>query len=200
MAIKKITVRTWDEALDVLDGKHLVLDGVDGVLRVRRRRDQYGPVLTGVLMHVPSAKGKKSEKYLETKRQLHDDWDTDLTGSERAGEIAEKFCVFANDHPTRRANSRVRVATVRPASGGFGMYEAGPEWSSEEVATVDEYVSACRDAGSEAFADGEGGIPEDAQDAIDAVDGNTYNQRGTLVASRWTEHDKWSIVCVDEAP
>ena len=105
MAIKKITVRTWDEALDVLDGKHLVLDGVDGVLRVNRRRDQYGPVLTGVLMHIPSAKGKKSARYLEIKQQLHDDWDTDLTGSERAGEIAEKFCVFASDAPT---NPRVR--------------------------------------------------------------------------------------------
>ena len=92
------------------------------------------------------------------------------------------------------------VAMVRPASGGFGMFEAGPEWSREEGESVEEYVAACRDAGSEAFADGEEGIPEDAQGAIDEVGGNTYNQRGTLVASRWTEHDEWSIVCVDEAP
>lgn len=90
------------------------------------------------------------------------------------------------------------VANVHPASGGFGMFEAGPEWSREDGATVDEYVTACRDAGSEAFAAGDDGIPEDAQEAIDEVDGNTYNQRGTLVASRWTEHDEWSISCVDE--
>jgi hypothetical protein len=101
MASKKVVVRSWDEALDVLDGKKLVLDGVDGVLRVRRRRDQYGPVLTGVLMHVPSAKGKQSAKYLETKRQLRDDWDTDLTGSERAADIAAKFVVMVDDDPVR---------------------------------------------------------------------------------------------------
>jgi len=78
------------------------------------------------------------------------------------------------------------------------MFEAGPEWYSVEGTSVDEYVAACRDEGSEAFADGEDGIPEAAQEAIDAVDGNTYNQRGTLVASRWTKHDGWSISCVDE--
>jgi hypothetical protein len=110
MASKKVVVRSWDEALDVLDGKHLVLDGVDGTLRVNRRRDQYGAVLTGVLMHVPSAKGKKSAKYLEIKRQLHDDWDTDLTGSERVAEIAEKFCVFAND-----VAPSPKVRTSRPS-------------------------------------------------------------------------------------
>lgn len=90
------------------------------------------------------------------------------------------------------------VAAVTPASGGFGMHEAGPEWHNEDGENVGDYVAACRDAGSEAYADGEDDIPEDAQGAIDEVDGNTYNQRGTLVATRWSEHDEWSIVCVDE--
>ncbi len=97
MARRKIEVTTWDECLDVLDGKHLVLDGIDGHIKVERPRPSpyYGTTLTRVI-HNASAKGRKSDEYRKIKQKLGDDWSTDLTSGERVGEIANLFCTFKN--------------------------------------------------------------------------------------------------------
>lgn len=86
---KKVEVSSWDEALDVIDGKRHTLDGIEGVIRVDRSR-QFDTRVD----HHPTAKGKKTAAYLKIKRQLGDDWSTDLSSSERLADIASKFCVF----------------------------------------------------------------------------------------------------------
>lgn len=86
---KKVEVSSWDEALDVIDGKRYTLDGIEGVIHVDRSRRFDTRV-----DHHPTAKGKKTEAYLKIKRQLGDDWSTDLSSSERLADIASRFCVF----------------------------------------------------------------------------------------------------------
>jgi len=50
-------------------------EGIDGHLRV------YGERPRRKLYFIPTTKGRRHPKYFETKRELHDDWDVDLTGS-----------------------------------------------------------------------------------------------------------------------
>lgn len=87
---KKVKVSSWNEALEVIDGKRYTLDGIEGVIRVDRSRRFYTRV-----NHDPTAKGKKTAAYLKIKKQLGDDWSTDLSDSERLADIASKFCVWS---------------------------------------------------------------------------------------------------------
>lgn len=88
---RKVVVHSWDEALDVVDGKRVTTkDGVEGIIRIDRSRrfDTRFQV-------IPTAKGRRTEYYREIKRQLHDDWDYDLTDAvESAVELAERFVKF----------------------------------------------------------------------------------------------------------
>lgn len=83
---QKVGVSSWDEALDAIDGKEYTLDGVHGRFKVDRSRAHDTRVT-----HEPSARGRRSEAYLETKRELRDDWSSDLTNTERLADIASEF-------------------------------------------------------------------------------------------------------------
>ena len=93
MAHRKVYVSNWDEALDAVNGKEYVLDGIHGHLKVTRSIDRFGLPVTS-FVHEPSRKGKTSEAYLERRRELGDDRHTDFRDSERAGTIASEFCEF----------------------------------------------------------------------------------------------------------
>lgn len=81
--------KTWDEILDALNGQTYTLDGVHGTIKVERNPSGlHGGLPILKVTHEPSARGKRSEAYLRVKRQLHDDYDTDLTWSERLPQIA----------------------------------------------------------------------------------------------------------------
>lgn len=84
--MKHVYVKTWDEALDAIDGKKYKYDGVAGTFRVDRSRKHDTRV-----EHHPSATGKKSETYLTHKRQLHDDYITDLSFSEKLVPVMERL-------------------------------------------------------------------------------------------------------------
>lgn len=85
------------EALEYMHGKHYVLDGISGKFKLSTSIDRYGaPVYN--FSHVPDAAGKRSEKYKEIRRRLHDDWSTLLsdtfTSSLREAEIVDEFVEF----------------------------------------------------------------------------------------------------------
>ena len=63
-----------------LRGKHYSLSGVSGVFQ----HDDAN----GHLLHIPDAAGRKSQTYRDLRRRLGDDWETDMTYSERIGDIA----------------------------------------------------------------------------------------------------------------
>lgn len=80
------------DLFEKLDGRKCTLDGVHGTLvreivsvRYPTERTEYR------LWHRASAKGRKSPAYLAIKARLRDDWDTDLTWSDRLSEIARKL-------------------------------------------------------------------------------------------------------------
>jgi len=85
-------VSSWDEALELVDGKKVVLDGIEGIIKVRKtpKSPYYGYSTTSV-SHVPTAKGMKSAKYIQTKRKLGDDWSTDLSDSETLPALMQKL-------------------------------------------------------------------------------------------------------------
>lgn len=88
-----VLVRSWNEALDVIDGKAITLDGIHGHIRVERPAKHVTRVI-----HYPSPRGKASEAYKDQKRKYRDDWMSDLTGSDRLVPIAYKLGVrFADD-------------------------------------------------------------------------------------------------------
>jgi hypothetical protein len=77
-----------------LDGRHFTLDGVSGVLSYEKLVATYPyPHVDHSFHHTADAKGRRSEEYLKVRRILRDDWSTDLTNSERLGEIAQKLRV-----------------------------------------------------------------------------------------------------------
>jgi hypothetical protein len=85
----KILVHSWDEALDIINGKKIVHRGIEGVIHIDRSRKHDTR-----FMVIPTAKGRKTKTYLDDKRYLHDDWDFDLTHSDMAADIASKFVDF----------------------------------------------------------------------------------------------------------
>lgn len=75
-----------NELFTFLDGKAYTLDGIHGTFR----QDVWVGLdrVSEYLRHVPSAQGKRSKAYQDTKRQLGDDWSTDLTNGLRYVDIA----------------------------------------------------------------------------------------------------------------
>lgn len=77
-----MTERTqWDEALDFIHGKEYTLDGVHGTLAVEDGR--FGRRV----WHRASEIGRESPEYRAIRRKLGDHYSSDLTESERVGEI-----------------------------------------------------------------------------------------------------------------
>lgn len=72
----------WQLVLEALDGQHVELDGVSGTIRLEGR-SPYQRVV-----HHADARGRQSAEYRRVKRELHDDWSTDLTDSDRLVGIA----------------------------------------------------------------------------------------------------------------
>lgn len=67
-----------------LNGKVYNLDGVQGIFYYRPI-ESFG---RDTIEHQPTPVGKQSAHYAEVKRQLRDDWSSDLTHSERVADIA----------------------------------------------------------------------------------------------------------------
>ena len=79
-----------EDVWDFLDGRAYTLDGVHGKFEVSKREALYPYHHTAYsLYHRPSTKGKKSATYRKIKRDLGDDWDSDLSDQ------IEKFCDIA---------------------------------------------------------------------------------------------------------
>jgi hypothetical protein len=88
-------VKTWDEALDAIDGRRYKLDGVWGEFRLEIDARGYCRRVT----HEATREGKASETYRETRRKLGDDWVSDLTWSERLPAIMDELGIkFEGDH------------------------------------------------------------------------------------------------------
>jgi len=83
---------TTNQVFAFLHGKRATLDGIEGIFQheVREARYPY-PHTVERLNHLPTARGKRTDAYRETKRRLGDDWSTDLTDSDRYFEIATKL-------------------------------------------------------------------------------------------------------------
>lgn len=73
----KVLVKSWQEALEAVNGRAYTLDGVHGHIKVRTHAGRT------TVYHEASPRGRTSKPYLETNRKLRYDWDTDLTMSER---------------------------------------------------------------------------------------------------------------------
>ena len=69
-----------DELFEVLNGRKVVHNGIEGVLRYRVTDAVYPyPHTIHRLSHEATAKGKRSAQYQEIRARLRDDWETDLT-------------------------------------------------------------------------------------------------------------------------
>lgn len=78
----EIRVTTYAQALEAMNEKTYTLDGIHGTIKVETWSGRTK------VSHEPSKKGQKTNAYNDIRRQLGDDWSTDLTYSERFGEIA----------------------------------------------------------------------------------------------------------------
>ena len=75
---------------EFLNGREYVLNGVHGTFRHEITHAIYPYAHTReALSHVPSKRGMRTNAYREIKRQLRDDWTTDLTDS------LERYCTIA---------------------------------------------------------------------------------------------------------
>lgn len=72
---------SYDDALNFINGKAYKLDGVAGKIKVSGERP-YTKV-----EHIPSKAGMRTEAYQWLRRELKDDYVTDLTWSERLVDI-----------------------------------------------------------------------------------------------------------------
>lgn len=69
------------EAFEALDGKAYTLDGIHGHFKNETFRGEAR------IAHYPSKKGQQTKEYRELRTRLGDDWSSDLSQSERLGEI-----------------------------------------------------------------------------------------------------------------
>jgi hypothetical protein len=76
-------VASWDEALDAIVGREVVLDGVHGTIEVEHVYSGSGARIDTRVHHEPNVRGKRSEAYQRTKALLRDDWSMDLSWSDR---------------------------------------------------------------------------------------------------------------------
>jgi hypothetical protein len=78
------TGKTFHEmAFEYLNGRTVTHDGIEGVLRYSKRNAIYPYAHTiHQLIHEPTEAAKETSAYQYIRRQLGDDWDTDLTDSE----------------------------------------------------------------------------------------------------------------------
>lgn len=72
----------WQQALDHIDGREYVLDGIHGVIKVDQSR-----AFETRIWHEPSDEGRNTRAYRDMKRQLGDHWSSDLSQSERLADI-----------------------------------------------------------------------------------------------------------------
>lgn len=79
-----------EQLADYLEGKKYVLDGIEGKFKARTWTTRYG-YSTIRIDHKPTEKGKRSEAYQVIKRQLGDDFDSDVTEDERLCDIATEL-------------------------------------------------------------------------------------------------------------
>lgn len=86
----------WQHIEDAIDGRTFTLDGVSGTLRVYRTPHARR------ITHEANARGKRSRAYRETKAKLRDDYDTELTWSERIVTIA--YRILGTTEADRLAN------------------------------------------------------------------------------------------------
>ena len=73
----------WTDAVSRIDGKRYKLDDVDGTLHVYPSRRGYMPSV----YHEASKIGRRSKAYRTIRRELGDDYDSDITQSERLVDI-----------------------------------------------------------------------------------------------------------------
>ena len=105
-------VRSFDAALDLIHGKTVKdSEGIEGVLKVDRSR----PYDTRI-MHVKTPKGRATEAYQKTRRELKDDWDTDLSTSESLVPIMTKLGVRF-EHEGRVQSRTGKLRSMRWARG-----------------------------------------------------------------------------------
>lgn len=84
-----MATKSWDDMLDEMNGRAYTLDGIHGTIKVERTPSAlHGGLPILKVTHEPSKRGQKSDAYAKTRRQLGDDWNTDLTWSERLADIA----------------------------------------------------------------------------------------------------------------
>lgn len=79
-----------EQLADFLQDKKYTLDGIEGIFKARTYTTFYGHSSIRI-DHKPTSKGKKSEAYQEIKRQLGDDFDSDVTEDERLCDIATEL-------------------------------------------------------------------------------------------------------------
>jgi len=71
----KTTVKNFAEFLNAIAGRAVTLDGVEGTLSIERG-DR--------IVHKATTKGRKTEKYQAARRQLRDDYTSDVTDCEES--------------------------------------------------------------------------------------------------------------------
>jgi hypothetical protein len=72
---------------EALDGKTVTHQGISGVIRCRPIQRAWG--VEHRLDHIPDAKGRRTEAYRSLKRQLGDDWSSDLSSNDDFGVILD---------------------------------------------------------------------------------------------------------------
>lgn len=91
---KETVCNTWADALNAIDGREYTLDGVHGTFHIDRSIR-----FNTRIWHIASERGRQSEHYREVKAKLRDDWDSDMSHSDRLvdimGELGITFATAA---------------------------------------------------------------------------------------------------------
>ena len=87
-ATTAVDLNTNHDIFEYLDNKSYTLDGISGRFQ-HCARTLIGGHIAHTLHHEPDAIGKLSEEYMTIKRELKDDWSTDIT------QDIEHYCSIA---------------------------------------------------------------------------------------------------------
>jgi hypothetical protein len=177
------TKEEWERVDAFIDGKRVILDGIEGTLQVLGSRPYRR------FYHQPTAKGRTTEVYRLLKQKFRDDWSSDLTNSDRLVEIMSKLGVnFKGGHiiipakvPSRApvvGSAAHLLANVEKHRGGGGAHYRrgggaanlipgipGGHGSFGTLPTMDDATSAV-----DAFVRGGGGAKLDAREVELLVD------------------------------